>query len=117
MILSMLECLHRNNGVTYGEAASKPLHVQLKRFSEFASSATTVLKALYKARSSMETVEPTTSQSSLLDSRAQDSLFGDSIPIQPSLQLNSQSSISTISKPISNATNSIPPTIDLPKPI
>ncbi|CAM4834001.1 unnamed protein product [Rotaria magnacalcarata] len=62
MILFLLECLHLNNGVTYGEAASKSLHVQLKRLSEFASSAAAALKVLYKTRSSMETVEPATSQ-------------------------------------------------------
>ncbi|CAF2240986.1 unnamed protein product [Rotaria magnacalcarata] len=62
MILFLLECLHLNNGVTYGEAASKPLHVQLKRLSEFASSAAAALKVLYKTLSSMETVEPATSQ-------------------------------------------------------
>ncbi|CAF1542300.1 unnamed protein product [Rotaria magnacalcarata] len=60
--LERSECLHLNNGVTYGEAASKPLHVQLKRLSEFASSAAAALKVLYKTLSSMETVEPATSQ-------------------------------------------------------
>ncbi|CAF1685573.1 unnamed protein product [Rotaria magnacalcarata] len=44
------------------KTASKPLHVQLKRLSEFASSAAATLKVLYKTRSSMETVEPATSQ-------------------------------------------------------
>ncbi|CAF1112038.1 unnamed protein product [Rotaria magnacalcarata] len=62
MIFFLLECLHLTNGVTSGETASKPLHVQLKRLSEFASSAAATLKVLYKTRSSMETVEPATSQ-------------------------------------------------------
>ncbi|CAF2264179.1 unnamed protein product [Rotaria magnacalcarata] len=61
-IFFLLECLLLNNGVTSGEAASKPLRVQLKRLSEFASSAAATLKVLYKTRSSMETVEPATSQ-------------------------------------------------------
>ncbi|CAF4757647.1 unnamed protein product, partial [Rotaria magnacalcarata] len=60
--LERSECLHLTNGVTSGETASKPLHVQLKRLSEFASSAAATLKVLYKTRSSMETVEPATSQ-------------------------------------------------------